>query len=670
MISQIFQTKSKVKLGFYGPPNAGKCVTPDTEIILYNGEIRPIENVFLEALDKKSQLNTKYHDIKEHYIDVSDMNIQIPSFDPSTLKITPKNVAFVYRQKYDGEVYKITTKSGRSVRATPNHPLIRISDNGVEKVRSADLRLGDSVAIARNMNLKSDVRIPLVEEPHFNVSGRTIQVLSKYHNPKSISAVDCINEDLIRFVGYVLTESNHTSKRIKFSNTDEAMLKDFETITEKLFNLETIKRINKGVAEREINSKTLVEYLKSTLGFKPALSGNKEIPSKLMGLDNAQSAVLLRTLFDTEGSLPNSASKRGACIEYPSKSRRLVEQVQILLNRFGIVGKFNKRIIDGQEYWRLLISGSDNHRKFRDNIGFSLPYKSSRLDNLCKAGLKRNNFTLPIMNLLEKTRQNLGMEQQEFYLDDKHVSRMRRDNRITYHRIENMAKHVNDAFIKSVAEADTLWDPITSIERETYEGYVYDLTVNDTHTFVLSNGLIAHNTTLANRISKDWLGEEMGSVSKIPHETRNVNVKESVQIKHKGREMGFTLIDTPGIATKIDYEEFMKFKMKEGEAKKRAKEATEGVIEAIKWLDDVDCVCVVLDATENPYSQVNITIIGNLAARNIPVLIVGNKVDLKKANLKKIEAAFPQYEVVGISAMKGKNMEEFYESLFRMIKKR
>ena len=179
----------------------------------------------------------------------------------------------------------------------------------------------------------------------------------------------------------------------------------------------------------------------------------------------------------------------------------------------------------------------------------------------------------------------------------------------------------------------------------------------------------AGKTTLANRISKDWLGEEVGSVSKIPHETRSVSVKEAVVIKHKGKEMGFTLVDTPGIATKIDYEEFMKFKMKETEAKKRAKEATEGVIEAIKWLDDVDCVCVVLDSAENPYSQVNITIIGNLAARDIPVLIVANKIDLKRSNIKKVEAAFPQYEVVGISAMKGKNMEEFYESLFRLIKK-
>ncbi|MFH0831572.1 MAG: Era-like GTP-binding protein [archaeon] len=177
-------------------------------------------------------------------------------------------------------------------------------------------------------------------------------------------------------------------------------------------------------------------------------------------------------------------------------------------------------------------------------------------------------------------------------------------------------------------------------------------------------------TTLANRICKDWTGEELGSVSKIPHETREVQIKEKVDLKFKGKELTFKLIDTPGIATKIDYEDFLKFGMKKNDAKKRAKEATQGVIESIKWLDDMDCVVIVLDATINPYSQVNITIIGNLAARKIPVLIVANKIDLNKADMKRIESAFPQYELVGLSAKFGKNMEEFYESLFRLAKKR
>jgi GTP-binding protein Era len=179
----------------------------------------------------------------------------------------------------------------------------------------------------------------------------------------------------------------------------------------------------------------------------------------------------------------------------------------------------------------------------------------------------------------------------------------------------------------------------------------------------------AGKTSLANRICKDFTGEEMGSVSKVPHETRNVQFKEKVEIEYKGKKMTFKMIDTPGIATKIDYEEFLKYKVKKKEAKKRAKEATQGVIESIKWLDDMDMVVIVLDSSENPYNQVNITIIGNLVARKIPVLIVANKIDLKKADIKKIESAFPEYDVVGISAKDGTNIEEFYESIFKVAKK-
>ena len=179
----------------------------------------------------------------------------------------------------------------------------------------------------------------------------------------------------------------------------------------------------------------------------------------------------------------------------------------------------------------------------------------------------------------------------------------------------------------------------------------------------------AGKTSLANRICKDFTGEEIGAVSKIPHETRNVQFKEKVEIKYKGKKMVFKMVDTPGIATKIDYEDFLKYRMKKKDAKKRAKEATQGVIESIKWLDDMNLVVVVLDATENPYDQVNITIIGNLAARKIPVLIVANKIDLRKSNIKKVEAAFPEYKVVGLSAKYGKNLDRFYEEVFKLTKR-
>jgi hypothetical protein len=103
--------------------------------------------------------------------------------------------------------------------------------------------------------------------------------------------------------------------------------------------------------------------------------------------------------------------------------------------------------------------------------------------------------------------------------------------------------------------------------------------------------------------------------------------------------------------------------LSEEDAKERAKEATKGVIEAIKWLDDVDAVLIVMDSAEDPYTQVNITIIGNLEARDIPLIIVANKIDLPNASPSSIENAFPQHVVVPISAMTGENIDRLYEAI-------
>jgi len=179
-------------------------------------------------------------------------------------------------------------------------------------------------------------------------------------------------------------------------------------------------------------------------------------------------------------------------------------------------------------------------------------------------------------------------------------------------------------------------------------------------------------TTLANRICSDLLADDelMGEVSNVAHETRKIGIKEELTIKINGKSLKFDLVDTPGIATRIDYEKFMKSGMTEKESKQRAKEATKGVIESIKWLDNIDIVIIVLDSTKNPYSQVNLTIIGNLEARKIKTLIVANKMDLKSSNIKKIHDAFPKYEVIGISAKFSRNMDEFYKSLINISRKK
>ncbi|MHC1566091.1 MAG: Era-like GTP-binding protein [Candidatus Syntropharchaeales archaeon] len=175
----------------------------------------------------------------------------------------------------------------------------------------------------------------------------------------------------------------------------------------------------------------------------------------------------------------------------------------------------------------------------------------------------------------------------------------------------------------------------------------------------------AGKTTLANRILRDWTNEEetFGDTSHIPHETRRAMRKNGVVINSNGGMVELDIVDTPGLATKIDFHDFMKHGLKEEEAKQRAKEATEGVIEAIKWLDDLDGVLLVMDSTEDPFTQVNVVVIGNMEARNLPLLVVANKTDLVSSAPQRIATAFPQHPMVAISALEGENLDELYEAI-------
>jgi len=242
-------------------------------------------------------------------------------------------------------------------------------------------------------------------------------------------------------------------------------------------------------------------------------------------------------------------------------------------------------------------------------------------------------------------------------------------------------------------------------------------------------------TTLANKISMDWLGEPVGIVSEMPHTTRMIQKKEHVEVKAGNKSLTMNLLDMPGLATQVDYKQFMKFKrsssnpvgtvafknltvaalkkiakkkgiklsatakkpaiikklktevkaaellalVKElkikvkkkktsskyskGEAKTIAEEATKAIIEAIKWLDNVDNVIVMMDSTKDPLTQVNIMLLGNLEAKGIPVVICANKTDLPRSKPTAIKDAFPQHPVVEISALKGTNLDELYSTI-------
>lgn len=175
----------------------------------------------------------------------------------------------------------------------------------------------------------------------------------------------------------------------------------------------------------------------------------------------------------------------------------------------------------------------------------------------------------------------------------------------------------------------------------------------------------AGKSTLANRIAKDWTGESLGAESPIPHETRRAQKKQNVEIEDEnGNSVTIDIVDTPGVDTKVDYEEFTDLGMEEDDAQRRSREATEGIAEAMHWLrEDIEGVIYVLDSTRDPFTQTNQMLMGIIESRDLPVLVCANKTDLDEASVQRIEEAYPQHKTLPLSAKEGDNMDEVYGAI-------
>ncbi len=178
----------------------------------------------------------------------------------------------------------------------------------------------------------------------------------------------------------------------------------------------------------------------------------------------------------------------------------------------------------------------------------------------------------------------------------------------------------------------------------------------------------AGKTTLVNFITRNYLGIDAGDVTGIPHETRKIKEIENIEIRVDGVELDISIVDTPGIATYIDYREFIKYGLSEDEAIKRAKEATQGVIDALREFENVDIAIIVVDSTKMPFSQINAMLIGNLEIRKIPFVIAANKIDKKEAKPEIIREIFTNKPVIPISALTGENVDKLLEEVAKRMR--
>lgn len=131
-----------------GPNGSGKCVTGDTLVTLSDGRDAPIRDLVEAALDHAPAVETLDDGLltrqNPHAVCVVSLNLR-------TLRLEPRPVAAFVKRSAPATLLRVTTRSGRTITATPYHPLFTLRDGRPHALRADELAPGVRVAVPRRL---------------------------------------------------------------------------------------------------------------------------------------------------------------------------------------------------------------------------------------------------------------------------------------------------------------------------------------------------------------------------------------------------------------------------------------------------------------------------------------------------------------------------------------
>ncbi|MFW6272611.1 MAG: LAGLIDADG family homing endonuclease, partial [bacterium] len=268
----------------------------------------------------------------------------------------------------------------------------------------------------------------------------------------------------------------------------------------------------------------------------------------------------LSILFTCDGSIYKRKNSCG--ISYSSTSKKMIDQIHILLSRFGIISrKRTKEVKSYENYlaYEIEIRDKENIELFLNEIGFkfSKKEKATKIINHLKE-IKNNRgfldcfppgYSLDVqLEVNEFIRKN-GPQNRKWW-QQKPIrclsASLKRGNKLNRNTIKEIAEIINSDTLRKDAESDIFWDQIQSIE---FIGNhkTYDLTVPETHNFISGNVLV-HNTWMLIELAVNavlqglnvvFISLEMGKVQinerfdQVIGFMTSENTQEPIEIKKK-----------------------------------------------------------------------------------------------------------------------------------------
>jgi replicative DNA helicase len=358
--------------------------------------------------------------------------------------------------------FKVTTRTGRSVEVTGHHPFLTVQ--GWRPLH--DIEVGARIAVPRWVTcFGQDSSMPIGK---------------------------------VRLLAYFIAEGGLTGSTPGFTNTDPAIVGDFQTLISEHYpslrvRSHAISYFPSG--RRGASSNPLTEWLRE-LGLMGKPAGQKRFPDSVWRWDRDRLREFIKVLMSCDGSVYSMSGYPR--IEFAVASEGLAQDMHHALVRFGIVAKLWKK---KDRCWRVEITEPASVRRYQTQIGWlgeksqrfigELPNRRSNVGHMSKEIWSDVRFAADRrgMTLMEVARR-AGEPHSEARGFNPHTSRG-----LPSARLAAYAEVLNDFALRQLASDDIYWDEIVSIEA-TGEHQVYDLTVPDTNNFIAQD-ILVHNTSFA-----------------------------------------------------------------------------------------------------------------------------------------------------------------------------
>ncbi len=399
------------------------------------------------------------------------------ALNPDTWKLEPRRVtnAFTTGRK---PVFRLTTRLGRTIRATGNHMFLTI--NGWQRLDALAPEM--RIAVPRQLpgpseQTMSDAELALLG--HLIGDGCTLP-----HQSIHYTTVDPTLAEIV-------------------ANLAKQVFGD--AITPRISPERTWIQVYLSASERLTHNKhnPITTWL-ADLGVFGLRSYEKCVPEKVFAQPASAIAVFLRHLWSTDGCIHLSeGGHHYANIYYASSSQKLARQVQSLLLRVCINAILSKHEQGekGRDQYHVTVSGKEEIERFLARIGglgqLKEQHQAAMQADMTEREGNTNRDIIPLdawRSIVVPAIQDAGITTREMQaaIGIQYCGTTLYKSNLRHSRAMHAGQVVQSDMLVKLATSDVYWDPITSIDPDGEED-VFDLTVDGPHNFIACN-VIVHNS--------------------------------------------------------------------------------------------------------------------------------------------------------------------------------